>query len=245
MEVHHHGHVHETKKWKEYLFQFFMLFLAVFCGFLAEYQLEHKIEKDREKQFMWSLVEDLQKDTSELKRAIKQTELTARYSDSALFFLLHYKPTDEVSVRFAKLMGPAGVRLRLINTDRTATQLKNSGGMRLIRKYKVVDAILQYWKQVDETSITLERYLVYRNSVREISFRLHIIPEVYKRGGLMEEDSIQQLKVINKDQKYWDELTNFVAMSGEIARGAHLSNVEKQLDLANDLIVTIKKEYHL
>jgi hypothetical protein len=27
-----------------------MLFLAVFCGFLAEYQLEHKIEKNREKQ---------------------------------------------------------------------------------------------------------------------------------------------------------------------------------------------------
>jgi len=27
MEVHHHGHVHEKKKWKEYLFQFLMLFL--------------------------------------------------------------------------------------------------------------------------------------------------------------------------------------------------------------------------
>ncbi len=33
MEVHHHGHVHEKKKWKEYLSQFLMLFLAVFCGF--------------------------------------------------------------------------------------------------------------------------------------------------------------------------------------------------------------------
>lgn len=30
MEVHHHGHVHENKKWKEYIFQFLMLFLAVF-----------------------------------------------------------------------------------------------------------------------------------------------------------------------------------------------------------------------
>ena len=29
-----------------------MLFLAVFAGFLAEYQLEHKIESDREKQFI-------------------------------------------------------------------------------------------------------------------------------------------------------------------------------------------------
>jgi hypothetical protein len=34
MEVHHHGHIHEKKKWREYLFQFLMLFLAVFCGFL-------------------------------------------------------------------------------------------------------------------------------------------------------------------------------------------------------------------
>jgi len=44
MEVHHHGHT-ERKKWTHYFWEFLMLFLAVFCGFLAEYQLEHKIEK--------------------------------------------------------------------------------------------------------------------------------------------------------------------------------------------------------
>jgi len=70
MEVHHHGHVHETKKWKEYLFQFFMLFLAVFCGFLAEYQLEHMIEKDRERQFISSLVYDLKDDQATLEKQI-------------------------------------------------------------------------------------------------------------------------------------------------------------------------------
>jgi hypothetical protein len=52
MEVHHHGHVHHQKKWKEYVFQFFMLFLAVFCGFLAEYQLEHIIEHSKEKEYI-------------------------------------------------------------------------------------------------------------------------------------------------------------------------------------------------
>jgi hypothetical protein len=40
-----------------------MLFLAVFCGFLAEYQLEHKIEKNRERQFIVSMIEDLKADT--------------------------------------------------------------------------------------------------------------------------------------------------------------------------------------
>ena len=37
-----------------YLREFLMLFLAVFCGILAEYQLEHTIEKDREKQYIRS-----------------------------------------------------------------------------------------------------------------------------------------------------------------------------------------------
>ena len=58
MEVHHHSHLasgetHTSsppagragKKWTHYFWEFLMLFLAVFCGFLAEYQLEHTIEK--------------------------------------------------------------------------------------------------------------------------------------------------------------------------------------------------------
>jgi len=66
MEVHHHAHnpaePHHKKNWKSYFWEFLMLFLAVFCGFLAEYQLEHKIEKDRELQFIKSLTTDLQDD---------------------------------------------------------------------------------------------------------------------------------------------------------------------------------------
>jgi hypothetical protein len=45
MEVHAHSHSHGKKSWRSYFWEFLMLFLAVFCGFLAEYQLEHKIEK--------------------------------------------------------------------------------------------------------------------------------------------------------------------------------------------------------
>jgi heme/copper-type cytochrome/quinol oxidase subunit 3 len=34
MEVHHHPHSHGKKSFKTYLWEFLMLFLAVFCGFL-------------------------------------------------------------------------------------------------------------------------------------------------------------------------------------------------------------------
>ena len=58
MEVHAHAHT-ARKKWTHYFWEFLMLFLAVFCGFLAEYQLEHKIERDREKKFIQTFIEDL------------------------------------------------------------------------------------------------------------------------------------------------------------------------------------------
>jgi hypothetical protein len=42
MEVHKHPHhVAHKKKWSEYLLEFFMLFLAVFLGFIAENVREH------------------------------------------------------------------------------------------------------------------------------------------------------------------------------------------------------------
>jgi hypothetical protein len=72
MEVHHHTHAaHGKKTWKNYFWEFLMLFLAVFCGFLAEYQLEHKIERDREEQYIKSLASDLQDDIKGLEAMIE------------------------------------------------------------------------------------------------------------------------------------------------------------------------------
>ena len=63
MEVHHHAHT-ARKKWTHYFWEFLMLFLAVFCGFMAENIREHKIEQHRAKEFSKSLVQDLQNDTT-------------------------------------------------------------------------------------------------------------------------------------------------------------------------------------
>jgi len=56
MEVHHNTHT-ERKKFTHYLWEFLMLFLAVFCGFLAENFREHQVEKNRATQYMLSLYE--------------------------------------------------------------------------------------------------------------------------------------------------------------------------------------------
>src|SRR5678816_4445702 len=64
MEVHHHSHT-ERKKWTHYFWEFLMLFLAVFCGFLAEYQLEHMIEKQKARQYISSFLQDLEIDNTQ------------------------------------------------------------------------------------------------------------------------------------------------------------------------------------
>jgi hypothetical protein len=172
MEIHHHGHVHEKKRWKEYLFQFFMLFLAVFCGFLAEYQLEHTIEHQREKQFMQSMVEDLKKDVVLLEdesqlvmiQYTKLDSLTGMIYEGALD-PLHVSKMYELLRRY---LYPR--TLQLIN--RTELQLKNSGGMRLIRNRQVADSIINYWSITELVNETRDAINVHRGKAKDISFTL-------------------------------------------------------------------------
>ncbi len=60
-----------------------MLFLAVFWGFLAEYQLEHKIEKE----YIQSMDEDLKNDTLSLGLAIKRNMEKIKGKDSFILLL--------------------------------------------------------------------------------------------------------------------------------------------------------------
>src|SRR6188768_4195031 len=69
MEVHAHTHT-PRKKWTHYFWEFLMLFLAVFCGFLAENQREHMVEHQREKQYINSLTADLKEDTAFIRYVI-------------------------------------------------------------------------------------------------------------------------------------------------------------------------------
>lgn len=142
MEV-HHRHASGKSSWKKYVFEFFMLFLAVFCGFLAEWQLEHAIERQREKQFIQSLAEDLKRDTAEAAAYIAFNETTLKYCDSLQDCLTHPDLLQH-SNTFYDYSRELARYTRYNPTDRTMQQLKNAGNMRLIRKWNVSNAITEY-----------------------------------------------------------------------------------------------------
>src|SRR5262245_13966518 len=129
MEVHTHTHT-PRKKWTHYFWEFLMLFLAVFCGFLAEYQLEHVLEKDREKQYVRSFIADIKDDNNYFGEAIDLRSRRARKCDSLI--MLIKSPGREKHTSTIYLLGlELSFSNRFSRNDRTIQQLRNAGGMRL------------------------------------------------------------------------------------------------------------------
>jgi hypothetical protein len=143
MELHHHHNSDGKKNWKNYLFEFFMLFLAVFCGFLAEWQLEQSIERQHEKQFIQSLAEDLKRDTFEVAAYIRFNETVLTYCDSVQLFISGPGMFTNSNCFYNYSRRLAGY-IRYYPTDRTMQQLKNGGNMRLIQKWNVSNEITEY-----------------------------------------------------------------------------------------------------
>ena len=144
METHaHHLHKAPGKGLWHYFFEFLMLFLAVFCGFIAENIREHKIEADQEKQYMKSMLTDLEKDKSDLNSRVKFGPIPVIYNDS-LFAELQKRPLQGREKKIYHFLLLYTNQIDISYHDRTISQLSNSGGYRLIHNQNVSDAVLDY-----------------------------------------------------------------------------------------------------
>jgi len=145
MEVHTHAHAVNAgrKKWTHYFWEFLMLFLAVFCGFLAENQREHIVEHKREKKLMHSLVEELKTDRNKLNDLWPSFDDMFSYVDSAIILLdekeLHGKEPLLAEIIFKGTFWPFHTFSVI-----TLTQLRNAGYLRLIRNDSLANAIATY-----------------------------------------------------------------------------------------------------
>src|SRR6476659_7660879 len=145
MEVHRHSS--SPKKWTHYLWEFLMLFLAVFCGFLAENFREDQVEHKREKEYIKSFVEDLKQDTAQLKKILTSLNDKISFKDSLLKELAD-PGVFKSSTRAFYFFQLSRHFPDFIYTDRTIQQLKNSGGMRLLRNKAVAASIVDYDSKV-------------------------------------------------------------------------------------------------
>ena len=143
------------KKIRDHIFDFVLLFLAVFCGFMADNWRETMSEHQREKIFIRSIVEDVISDTLESNRTLNRLKMMNTGIDSVLVALLNPVTIENSNNVFKLWTRNLGLEV-FVSNDRTIQQLKSSGELRLIRKKEVSDRIMKY----DQT---LKRYYTQSN----------------------------------------------------------------------------------
>jgi len=167
MEVHAHTHT-PRKKWTHYFWEFFMLFLAVTLGFFVENQREHYVENQREKKYIQSFYQDLSADENDLQLNINYLRDQMRQADSLQKLMLDIDIKQPANRIYMYLRGitrsSAG---RLYPNDRTIVQLRNAGGMRLIKNKSVSDSMVGYYRTAELIQFLTEEGLVNRRSLRQ------------------------------------------------------------------------------
>jgi hypothetical protein len=153
MEVHHHAHHEGVKNWKSYLKEFFMLFLAVLCGFLAEWRFEQMIENHREEEYIHSIVQDINADISQTEKLVVALNSSIEKIDSLLMVLSSEDIKKNSNKAFELWRATIGFP-DFVQNDRTIQQLKSSGSLRTIRKEGVSDKIMEYDQAVRLLSVT-------------------------------------------------------------------------------------------
>jgi len=147
MEVHAHTHT-PRKKWTHYFWEFLMLFLAVFCGFLAEYQLEHKIEKHRAKEYALSLYRDLTADTLAFNQTISNLNICTRNIDTLITLLGKKEELPKNTKNIYRLSIYAFIFPQNRPNESTLQQLLNSGSLRYFRSNELIDTIKNYVTEI-------------------------------------------------------------------------------------------------
>jgi len=136
MEVHHHPDLHHRpKKWKEYFLEFFMIFLAVTMGFIAENIRETFSERSKAREYAESLYKEIYGDSVIMQyklrlRARKEAEMQY-FRDYVLDSNLnHLSPRFYPSFTWSFILTTSII---FEPNDGVLNELKNSGSKRYLK----------------------------------------------------------------------------------------------------------------
>lgn len=248
MEVHHHPDLHHKKKhWKEYFLEFLMIFLAVTLGFFAERYRENLSDRVKEKEFMKSMVSDLESDTTTMNRELRIWHLGDLNSDSVLL-ILKKRNTPENMKSLYKFIGNDFYRFNNFKYhNRTVEELKSSGNFRLIQYGLIADSIMSY-----DNNMKYFLYMV--DGLQNMMFTFKAAEEkvldykYYDPGNYLKDFSISvtdSLPALLTNDKvllgeYYNSLFNYSLLASLYVK------LLKELRLeAMHLSTLINKQYHL
>ena len=144
MEVHHH--THHPKKWKEYITEFIMLFAAVTLGFFAENVRENLSNREKEKEIVLTLKEELSKDTSELNFLINEYPNKINTWNDSLHYLVENKTIKGNEGLFIQAINNSTVWHYYSAGEVALSLTQSTESMNLIENDKLKKQLLEYRK---------------------------------------------------------------------------------------------------
>jgi len=254
MEVHHHSHT-SRKKWTHYFWEFLMLFLAVFAGFLAENQREHIVEKHRAKDYARGLLRDLGTDTTNMNNWSVYYKKFVATMDSLISMAINNKISPSNSGRFAWYCRHSLWHVPIPWQRTTMEQIINSGNIRYFKDYKLQEMIAGYNSAIENNIQTFILENPSSDRARDMTNRLLDIKTNYEYSKVslmiavtMTPASIDSLVdrfvSFENKQDLKDELVNMAIYR----RRSYLPLIDGMPGLkkmATDLILELKRQYHL
>jgi len=244
MEVHVKPKENKEIKFRLFLYEFFIIFLAVSVSFFVENIRERYIEHHKEVQYIQSLANDLKIDTLEMSRVIKRNY---EQSKGIYTFLKKLENSDsskkETNYIYYYSIVYLGTIENFIHTDRTIAQLKNAGGLRLIRNKAVSDSIVSYDALVHDVEVNgdicLKFFYDLLGQQRELlNFRL------IKSNNFKELLADPKLKLLKND-----DYTINVYYNNSLSFASLLTGYKNKIVIlrkeADNLLKILEKEYDL
>ncbi len=168
--------------------------------------------------------------------------------DSLLFYLNHPEREKHTNEIYYNVGGVLAKGIPFNNHDRTITQLKNAGGLRLIRNKKVSDSIIIYdseeigWIRVQEESI-----LDARNRCRELVgdiFDIRVLIESTRNSNLPAKPSGNP-PLFTSDPLKINQFSVRALFVRSVYNNTEVNGYQRALNYATRLIQFIQNEYYL
>jgi hypothetical protein len=255
MEVHHHPDLHhKPKPWKEYLLEYLMIFLAVMTGFFAESFREHLGDKNKEREYLISLVAELKADTTQYNKCLVDIAKMRPNLDSLFVNASH--PERYNYIIKGKWNTPVNENgVSYMPTLSSIQQLKSSGNLRLIGDKEIALQMITY-----ETFIEGD-YRHHFNAIDAASERLYGLEDVIcdetefntkvNNNIISNTDNDDQghtgifdMPIKVKDNVQLNQLANSVVNFNSRCWG-YMTAVKRAKGMARTLINNIQREYKL
>ena len=258
METHaHHLHKAPGNKFWHLFFEFLMLFLAVFCGFLAENLRENYVENERAIELAKNLYNEIFADSINIQQKI---EIRKKKESECAYFIAYVKDSGltTLSDRFLPAFSWAFIAQRIFfePSDGILNQLRNSGELRYFKSPELQAA-------VGKLSVTIAK--IRTRNEREYSYvEMYIRPftlkfydfnwyEAFTQNGKSDVSTalIQKVKVPGKgkiqnlDKFSRQEAENLATYYLLMLRGTRIEQYTEYATINHQLLQILRKEYPL